>query len=174
MYQYIGDIDMTTEQIIEAANKITNNKISQSSLENFCSIIIQSLLNKFGKNLVYKVVNDESGGEINNVLTHVVEVGSIAYMNNVSLIIEDSLLPDRCYCTVFLMNKALHDSLRKFGLLNRNSVGYYDGTALDIITERVYNLAKLHLRYPTLPENIKNDTFSTEELFAFYLGDYIP
>jgi len=136
-------------------------------------MIIQSLVKKFGKNAVYTVVNSEAGGEINNVLSYVVEVGSIAYMSNISIIIDDNSLLDRCYSTVFLMNVALARALKNLALLEVNNGGYYNGDAITMISERVYNLAKIHIGYPNLPEELRNDTFSTDELFSFYLGDYL-
>jgi hypothetical protein len=164
---------METNNIIVEANLVTNNKLSSEVLEKFCLIIITSLINKFGSKAVEFGVNTEKNNEVNNILTHVVEIGSIKLMSDSSLIIsdEDALLA-RSFATVFLMNIALGNMLRYKGLLKTQNSGLYGGPALETIAGRVFNLGKTHNSYDSLPKKLKDDTFTTDELFAFYLGDY--
>lgn len=164
---------MNAEQIIIEAKSITENKISQNALEMVSLKIIDSLITKFGKPIVANCAQSEEDSEVNNVLTHLVEVGSIKYMKDVNIISgNEQALVDKSYATVFLMNLAVGKVLRLKGLLKTNNDGYYGGDGISKIADRVLGLCKLHLNFESLPEDIKNDTFTIDELFSFYLGEY--
>lgn len=164
---------MKNNSIVLEANLITDNKLSSELLEKFCLIVIDSLINKFGNKRVEFGVNSDKNNEVNNVLTHTVEVGSIKFMSDLSLIVADEeTLLARSFATVLLMNIALGNVLKNKALLKNQNLGLYGGSALENIAGRVFNLGKIHNNYNFLPKKIKEDTFTTDELFAFYLGEY--
>ena len=77
---------MAIAQVIFKAQELTQNKISQMELEQFASKIINGLLKKFGQKTVSNGASSEANSEVNNILTHIIEVGGIKVMKDKGLI----------------------------------------------------------------------------------------
>lgn len=161
-------------QIIAKARTFTENKLSEEKLEIFALRIVNALVKKFGRGAVVGTVNSESGGDINDVLKNILEIGSIKYMKEVGLIVrDDEDLMVKSYGTVYLMNVALGKVLSSSGLLRVLGEGYYNRDGVETIAGRVFTLGKTHNDFDKLKPEVRNDTFTVDEIFAFYLGEYL-
>ncbi|SHM28718.1 hypothetical protein [Hymenobacter psychrotolerans] len=163
---------MSTTEILKEAYTLIDNKISQSTFIDISETIIDSLIKKFGKSTVSRYAGSDDTSEINNVLTHVIEVGSLKAMKDAGLIINTNTLTDRCIATAFIMNHSLAQVLKQKGAFNYSRDGYFTFDGVQILAARIHELCGTHLSYNNLPQHVKNDTFTVDELFAFYLGDY--
>jgi len=163
-----------SSQIIAKAHAFTEHKISEERLEIFASKIVNALVKKFGRGAVMGTVNSESGGDINDVLKNILEVGSIKYMKEAGLIAtDDNDLMAKSFGTVYLMNVALGKVLSSAGLLLVLGEGFYKRSGVEIIADRVVTLGKTHNGFDRLPLHVRNDTFTVDEMFTFYLGEYL-
>jgi hypothetical protein len=163
-----------SSQVIAKAHTLTEHKLSEERLEIFASKIVNALVKKFGRGAVVGTVNSESGGDINDALKNILEVGSLKYMKEVGLIAtDDNELLTKSFGTVYLMNIALGKVLSSNGLLHVLGEGFYKRSGVEIIADRVFKLGKIHNGFDRLPPEVRNDTFTVDEMFTFYLGEYL-
>ncbi|WP_073282541.1 hypothetical protein [Hymenobacter psychrotolerans] len=166
---------MAIAQVIAKAQELTQNKVSQVELEQLISKIISGLLRKFGQKTVFNGANSEADSEVNNILTHVIEVGSIKVMKDKGLISnnDDELLM-ASLGTAWLMNVALGNVLNNNDLLRvYTGNGYYQQAAVQTLANRISVLGHTHRNYSKLSFLKKLSTSTVDELFNSHLGSYI-
>jgi hypothetical protein len=166
---------MAIAQVILKAQELTQNKISQAELEQLASKIVKGLLKKFGQKTVTNGASSETDNEVNRILTHVIEVGGIKVMKDKGLVSSnDNDLLMASLGTAWLMNVALGNVLSNNNLLKvYTGNGYYKQEAVQTLANRIAELGHTHRTYNSLPPSKKQDTFTVDELFSFYLGDFL-
>jgi len=76
--------------------------------------------------------------------------------------------------TAWLMNMALGNVLSSNNLLRVYAGnGYYKQEAVQTLANRIAELGHTHRSYNNLSPSKKQDTFTVDELFNFYLGDFM-
>lgn len=150
------------------------SKTLKVSMRPFCLKIANNLLRKYGEPEFARVVSSEDGGEINNVFTYMIEVGSLKYMHDNKIIVENDVeLLKRAVGVVYCMNVDLCDVLRNLNIVFNERLGYYNWPAIEQIIYRVVEHCKLHLKYDLLPLSIQEQTFTVNQMFSFYLSEYL-
>lgn len=163
---------MTTNQILKELWAILDGKISQGRFSEIAETIIEALVKKYGKSAVAHYAGSEADSEINNVLTHIIEVGSVKCLHEADLIVQDDKMPDRTFAAVFIMNVSVAVALKSKDLFPATNEIYFGNAGIQTITGRAYELCQTHLIYDQLPVTLQKENFTVNELFNFYLGDY--
>lgn len=163
---------MTTNQILKEVWAFLDGKIPQGRFTEMAETVIEALVKKHGQSAVAHYAGSEADSEINNVLTHIIEVGSVKCLHEAALIVQDDDMPDRTFAAVFIMNVSVATVLKSKNLFPANSEIYFGNAGVQTITGRAYQLCLTHLHYDQLPLAVQKDTFTVDELFDFYLGDY--
>lgn len=163
---------MTTEQLLKECFNILDNKIPKSTFTTLASTVVDSLVKKFGKTTVAHYAGSEETSDINNIMTHIIEVGSLKCLRDANLIKADEVLVEKVFATVFIMNACLSKVLKSKSLQTNDSDGYYGKNAVETLVSRTFEHCKVHLGYNSLSEAEKRETFTVDELFNFYLGEY--
>ncbi|MBU6122313.1 hypothetical protein [Hymenobacter siberiensis] len=163
---------MTTNQILKEAWAILNDEIPQGRFTEISDTVIDALVKKHGQSAVAHYAGSEADSEINNVLTHIIEVGSVKCLHEAGLIVQGDAMPDRAFAAVFIMNVSVALALKAKGLFPPSSEIYFGNAGVQTIAGRTYELCRNHLVYSRLPSALQAETFTVDELFEFYLGDY--
>lgn len=164
---------MITEALISDALDYASKTLTVS-MRPFCVKIINNLLKKHGRSEFIRVVSSEAGGEVNNVLTYMIEVGSLKYMQDRNIIVENHAeLLKRAVGVAYCMNVDLCDILRNLNVISDDRLGYYNWPAIEQVVYRVVGHCEVHLKYNYLPMLVQQETLTIDEMFVFYLGDYM-
>ncbi|MGI4874771.1 MAG: hypothetical protein ACRYFX_26760 [Janthinobacterium lividum] len=163
-----------TEKFVENALNYAEHAISMSELHNLCSRVYKNLVKKYGEFSVRRGVANESDSETNNVLTLLVEVGSLKYMQDKQIIATDeSELLKRSFAVSFCINIALADVLRQnIGFKKSEMGGYFNNDASEKLAERVFNHHKNFIKLKSQPKHIQDENFTIDEMFKAYLGEF--
>lgn len=117
----------------------TINKIDFESLENFVSIIVSSMIKKYGETVVKKEIDrDNPNSVISGLITHFIEVGGIKIISDNNLETDDKTMLQFPVVVVSLsLNFAIANELKKYGVYDLDTYNYYDLNTLEILMSRL-------------------------------------
>jgi hypothetical protein len=135
---------MTVKEILDGFGlpdeyQPTIQLIDFEKLENFVSLLVDSLIAKFKKERVKLEIDmDNPNSAVCGLLTHIIEVGGIKIISDNHLETNDSeKLQISVIVVSFALNFSLAKELRARNLYDLDSYNYYNLDALGIIIERL-------------------------------------
>ena len=136
--------------------------IDFTKLENFVSIIVNSLIAKYSKEKVKREIqHDNPDSDVIGIVTHIIEVGGVKIILDSHLETSDEQkLQNSAFVVSVALDFALSNELKKHGVNKSDRYNYYDYDALEIIIERVM----IHVLAGN-PESRRN--------FEFYANDMV-
>lgn len=159
---------------IKQAMSYADANVEMVPLQKFCAKILYGLVRKYGIENVTRGVLSEEDSDVNNVLTFVIELGSIKVMHDNNLVVSDeNELLKRSLGVSFSINLALASVLQYHLKLENKQGGHYNQVASSELAERVFNHNRKILNLHLMPKHVQEDTFTVNEMFEFYLGEYI-